>query len=107
MNVNEKTNQPAPTLVQYAETTSLFTLDELRQRYGDRAGDRSIDSALYKLRRQKRVRAVCPGVYSGARSQVPVNRYAVPAKLREDAVVGYHSALEFHGLANQVFQTVY
>jgi predicted transcriptional regulator of viral defense system len=36
-----------------------------------------------------------------------VNRYAVPSKLREDAVIGYHSALEFHGLANQVFQTVY
>jgi hypothetical protein len=38
---------------------------------------------------------------------VPLNRHLVPAALREDAVVALHSALEWHGVANQVFQTVY
>jgi predicted transcriptional regulator of viral defense system len=31
----------------------------------------------------------------------------VPGTLRPDAVVAFHSALELHGVANQVFQTVY
>jgi predicted transcriptional regulator of viral defense system len=31
----------------------------------------------------------------------------VPGKLRSDAVIAFHSALEFHGVANQSFQTVY
>ncbi len=47
------------------------------------------------------------GVYAGALATASVNRYSVPSKLRKDAVVAFHSALEFHGVANQVFQTVY
>ena len=37
----------------------------------------------------------------------PLNRYAVARKLRQDAVIAFHTALEVHGIANQVFQTVY
>jgi predicted transcriptional regulator of viral defense system len=45
--------------------------------------------------------------YAGVLATASVNRYGVPSKLRKDAVVAFHSALEFHGAANQVFQTVY
>jgi len=107
MNVREKLTQHSIPLTQYAETTSVFTLDDLRRRYGDRTGDRSIDTVLYRLKREGRVRAVCSGVYAGALSQVSVNRFVVPSRLRENATIAYHSALEFHGAANQVFQTVY
>jgi len=47
------------------------------------------------------------GVYAGALATASLNRYSVPSKLRKEAVVAFHSALEFHGVANQVFQTVY
>jgi predicted transcriptional regulator of viral defense system len=107
MKLYENSHRPAIPLARHAETSSVFTLSDLRERYADSLGDRSIDTVLYKLRRQGRVRTICPGVYAGVLSQVPVNRYAVPSKLREDAVVAFHSALEFHGVANQAFETVY
>lgn len=95
------------TFVQYAETTPLYTLADLRRRYGQESSTRSIQNVLSRLKKQGRVRAVCHGVYAGTLASTSLDRYAVPANLRRDAVVALHSALEFHGLANQIFQTVY
>jgi predicted transcriptional regulator of viral defense system len=106
-NSDEKGLGRVPPLVQYAETSPLFTLADLRRRYGHKADDAWIYAVLSNLKHERRVRAVCPGVYAGALSQVPLNRYALPSNLRQDAVIAFHSALEFHGLANQVFETVY
>jgi len=106
-NSNEKGLGRMPPLVQYAETSPLFTLTDLRRRYGHKTNDAWIYAVLSNLKRERRVRAVCPGVYAGVLSQVPVNRYAVPSRLREDAVIAFHSALEFQGVANQAFQTLY
>jgi predicted transcriptional regulator of viral defense system len=53
------------------------------------------------------VRLVANGVYAGALAAASPNRYRVPRALRDDAVVALHSALELHGVANQVFHTVY
>ena len=94
-------------LVIFAETTPLFTLDDLRERYGKRSGDRSIRNMVYRLKLQGRIRRVAAGVYTGTLAGTPFNRYAVPARLREDAVVAFHSGLEFHGVANQTFRTMY
>jgi predicted transcriptional regulator of viral defense system len=96
--------KPAVTLTQFAQSTPLFTLKELRERYGH---GRSLLNMLHRLKHQGRVRPLAKGVYTGAFTAVPINRYAVPTTLREDAVVTCHSALELHGVANQVFQTVY
>ncbi len=106
MNIN-KNRTPTPPLVRYAETAPLFTLDDLRQRYGNRTGDRLVSDVVYRLKRQRRIRAISAGVYAGALSNMPFNRFALPAKLRPDAVIAFHSALEFAGLANQVFQVTY
>ncbi|MDY0372912.1 MAG: type IV toxin-antitoxin system AbiEi family antitoxin [Candidatus Izemoplasmatales bacterium] len=35
------------------------------------------------------------------------NRYQIACALREDAYLSHHSALEYHGLSNQVFNDVY
>jgi predicted transcriptional regulator of viral defense system len=59
------------------------------------------------LKRQGRIRSVAARVYSGGLSGTPFNRFALPAKLRPDAVIAFHSALEFAGVANQVFQVTY
>ena len=92
---------------QFAQSAPLFTLAEVRDRYGKDPRSRSILNMLHRLKRQGRVRQLASGVYRGALSAIPLNRYLVPAALRDDAVVAFHSALEWHGLANQVFQTVY
>lgn len=99
--------KPRVSLTQFAQSTSLFTLEELGHRYGKKGPSRSVRNMLYRLKRQGRVRQLTKGVYAGALANASVNRYSVPSKLRHDAVVAFHSALEFHGVANQVFQTVY
>jgi predicted transcriptional regulator of viral defense system len=99
--------KPPVPFTQYAQSTPLFTVREARDLYGKDERSRSIPNLLHRLKTQGRVRLVANGVYAGALSPVPLNRYRVPHALREDAVVALHSALELHGVANQVFQTVY
>lgn len=92
---------------QFAQSAPLFTLDEARKLYNKDEKNRSLLNLLDRLKRQGRVRQIANGVYAGTFATTPLNRYRVPAALREDSVVALHSALEFHGLANQTFQTVY
>src|ERR1700682_4362412 len=99
-------NSPVPS-THYAESSPLFTLEELSQRYGKKGQDRSVRNMLYRLKREGRVRQLTKGVYAGALATTSIDRYSVPSRLRNDAVVAFHSALEFHGVANQLFQTVY
>ncbi len=105
--MSEKTTKKGLPLTQYAQSAPLVTLQEVRQRYGQRSSDRSIRNLLYRIKRDGRLRVLTKGVYAGAFAAAPLNPYAVPSKLRQDAIVAFHSALEFHGTANQVFQTVY
>jgi predicted transcriptional regulator of viral defense system len=92
---------------QYAQYTPLFTVREARERYGKDMHSRSLPNLLHRLKTQGRVRFLANGVYAGALAAAPPNRYRVPRALRDDAVVALHSALELHGVANQVFRTVY
>src|SRR5882724_13005560 len=92
---------------QFAQSAPLFTLDEARKLYNKDERNRSLLNLLHRLKHQGRVRQIANGVYAGTFTTTPLNRYCVPAALREDSVVALHSALEFHGLANQTFQTVY
>lgn len=91
----------------FAETTSLFSVEDLRQEFGRKMNSRSLHTVLQRLLSQGRIRRLARGLYSGLLARVEVDRYNVPRKLRPDAVVAFHSALEYHGLANQTFQTVY
>jgi predicted transcriptional regulator of viral defense system len=92
---------------QFAQSAPLFTLKEARRLYKKDERNRSLLNLLHRLKHQDRVRQIANGVYAGTFAAAPLNRYLVPAALREDALVALHSALEFHGLANQTFQTVY
>ena len=94
-------------LTHYVQSSPLFTVEELVRSYGKKSQNRSIRNMLYRLKQQGRVRQLTKGVYAGALAATSLNRYSVPSRLRNDAVVAFHSALEFHGVANQVFQTVY
>src|SRR5215467_9052778 len=92
---------------QFAQSTPLFTLNEARKLYKKDERNRSLLNLLQRLKKQRRVRQIANRVYAGTFAATPLNRYRVPSALRNDAVVALHSALEFHGLANQTFQTVY
>jgi predicted transcriptional regulator of viral defense system len=92
---------------QFAQSAPLFTLEEARKLYMKDNRNRSLLNLLQRLKKQGRVRQIANGVYTGTLAATPFNRYRVPSALRTDAVVALHSALEFHGVANQAFQTVY
>ena len=92
---------------QFAQSTPLFTLGEVRKLYKKDERNRSLLTLLQRLKKQRRVRQIANGVYTGTLAATPLNRYRVPSAVRKDALVALHSALEFHGVANQTFQTVY
>src|SRR5438876_4345659 len=99
--------KPRVSLTQFAQSSPLFTLEELGHRYGKKKPTRSVRNMLSALKRQGRVRQLTKGVYAGALATASVNRYGVPRQLRRDDVVAFHSALELHVVANQVSQTVH
>jgi predicted transcriptional regulator of viral defense system len=98
---------PRVSFTHFAQSTPLFTLKQARDGFAKEEHSRSVLNMLYRLKRQGRVRQIAHGVYSGTFSSSSPGRYLVPSALREDAVVSFHSALEWHGVANQLFQTVY
>src|ERR1700681_2691549 len=66
---------------QYAQSASLFTVEEARDLYAKDKHNRSILNLLHRLKTQGRVRLVANGVYAGALSAAPLNRYRVPHAL--------------------------
>ena len=59
------------------------------------------DSLVVKIRRN------LYAVTNLATKHIEANRYEVASSLTPTAYVAYHSALEFYGVANQVFNTMY
>src|SRR5258708_31317029 len=92
---------------QFAQSAPLFALEEPSKRYTKDDRTRSLLNLLHRLKKQGRVRKIASGPYVGALFAVPLDGYRVQGALRDDAVVALHSALEFPGVANQAFQTVY
>ena len=48
---------------------------------------------------------VVPSEHAGGKWRLTVDPYLVAAKMTEDAVLAYHTALEFHGRAYSVHWT--
>ena len=59
------------------------------------------DALVVKIRRN------LYAVTNLATKHIEANRYEVASSLTPTAYVAYHSALEFYGMANQVFNTMY
>ena len=77
---------------------------------GDFQSKRSADSALLEYLKRGLIVHIKRGLYAvvnPATGQPYAGRYEIATKIAEDAYVAYHSALEYHGVANQVFNTVY
>lgn len=92
----------------------VFTVPEL-DRFLSKAGtvNKATRKALLAYHRQQgRIHPVRRGLYavipSGASTDTfPVDPYLLGSKLTRDAVLGYHTALEFHGKAYSVFERFY
>lgn len=71
--------------------------------------DATIDSHLKRWRRLSRVARVKPGVFvrldaASAADHVEPDYIALASRMAPDAVVGYHTALEAHGVAQSLFE---
>ena len=93
---------------------AVFTVDELDRflslRGSGKANTRK--SLLTYHRNQGKIIHVRRGLYAtvpsgGDPESSPVDPYLVAAKMSEDAVLGYHTAFEFHGKAYSVYKNLH
>ena len=84
-----------------------FTLDNLEALTGNRESAQSIIKAYKKKGLVESVRRDLFVAMSLETKQPVPNRYAIASHAAQDAYVAYHSAFEYHGLANQVYYEVY
>ncbi|MCL2648469.1 MAG: hypothetical protein FWD61_15910 [Phycisphaerales bacterium] len=99
-------------LSQLAFHQPVLTLSELRRwldQEGHSANKCSREALLSYHLRQGRLLHVRRGLYAvvapGSDPQTsPVDPYLIAAKMSEDAVLAYHTALEVHGKAHSVFE---
>jgi len=69
----------------------------------------TVDSHLTRWRRQGRIARVKPGVFfrvdvAGQSQDTSPDYLALASRMAPDAVLGYHTALEVHGMAQSVFE---
>ena len=67
-------------------------------------------SKIYRLVQKGYIKSVKRNLYAAVSletSQTIVNKYQIGSKLTKSAYVSHHSAFEYYGLANQVFNEVY
>ena len=99
-----------PRLNEFLSQHAVFTVEELdlflRERGAGSSNTRK--SLLTYYRNQGRILPLRRGLYAvvpfGAHPEsVPVDPYLVASKMTPDAVLAYHTALEFHGKAYSVY----
>ena len=84
-----------------------FTRDDVEAMSGNRETAHSVIEAYKKKRLIESVRRDLFVAMSFETKQPVPNRYAIASKASPGAYVCHHTALEYHGLANQVYYEVY
>ncbi|MES1197315.1 MAG: hypothetical protein ABUL55_01705 [Pseudomonadota bacterium] len=82
----------------------VFRRDEYARALGRDSDDRTVGSLLRQHLRSGNVRRVARGVYASVPPHADpstwvVDRFLAASKLKPDAILAYHSALELHGAA--------
>jgi len=102
-------NQPMK-LNEFLSQHAVFTVDELDRFLSERGSGKTNTrkSLLTYYRNQGRIVHVRRGLYATVPlgttpASNPVDPYLVAAKMTADAVLAYHTALEFHGKAHSLY----
>lgn len=93
----------------FLATRPVFTVAEFSEWYGSRSEkrERTVEALLaYHVKRGHLVR-IRKGLYAAAppgfaAASVPIDPFLVAGKLTPDAILAYHTALEFHGKAHSI-----
>lgn len=86
------------------------TIFHIRDIADEFASERSAQARVKKLIEDGRVSKIKNGLYATVNpitGDIFANRFEIASALFDSACVAYHSALEFHGLGNQVYSEVY
>lgn len=101
-------------LNEFLSRHAVFTLDELDRFLSARGSGNpnTRKSLLTYYRKQGRIIPIRRSLYAtvpagGDPTSSPVDPYLVAAKMTPDAVIAYHSALEFHGKAYSVYMRLH
>lgn len=93
---------------------NVFTVEELdRYLYQKGSGNPNTRKALLTYyRKQGRILPVRRGIYAvvppgSSPDSYPVDMYLLASKMAEDAVIAYHTALEYHGKAYSVYHRLH
>lgn len=93
-------------LLSYLHKKLLFTLQDVAEEIGN---VRSAQTLLARYQRQGYVSRVRRGMYcvnNIATSLPEVNKYQVASAITPTSYVAYHAAMEYHGLAHQLYYDV-
>lgn len=85
----------------------VFTIDDVTKLVGN---EKTAYTQLNRLMKRDWARKVRKKVYSVVNpttGQLVANRYQIACAISETAYLSHHSAFEYYGLANQVFNEVY
>ena len=85
---------------------ALFRTQEILDNF---TTERSMQVRLKALTENGRIEKIKNGLYATVNSltgDIFASRFEIASALFENACVAYHSALEFHGLGNQMFSEV-
>lgn len=86
----------------------IFSLDDVVQAFGMTSS--AAASALIRWQQQEVIQMVRRDMYAvidNASGSVLADKYEIATRLSPTSYVGWHTALEFHGLAHQPFFTAY
>ena len=85
----------------------IFTLDDAARIVKSKTYAMTILKGYIEESLVVKIRRNLYGVTNLATKHIEANRYEVASALTPTAYITYHSALEFYGMANQVFNTMY
>lgn len=89
-----------------------FTFEDVYQAFKSENKKKTLHNYLYNALRDERIKPIKRGLYyvealSDARSHRVIEPFLVAAKLANDCVLAYHSALELHGVAYSYTHRIY
>lgn len=85
----------------------VFTIDDVKKLTGN---EKTAYSQMNRLIKKNLVKKIRKNIYSAvnpATDQLVATRYQIACAITDTAYISHHSALEYYGLANQVFYEVY
>ncbi len=84
----------------------IFSINELSDKFKNK---KQLDNWIFNLNKSKKVKKIRNGLYASIdqQGQISISKYEIACKITKDSFLCYHSALEYYGFYNQVFNELY